>query len=114
MGILYIDRYRIYGRGWRRKPTDIPYDIYKENSKCLVDAAYRGDYLRKHFGNHVKDIVFTVKELKHLPKNVLASLASQLGVLKRRGPRRDLKYHDVPRTQIDLAKEIIKALRNVA
>jgi hypothetical protein len=113
LGILYLENYRVYGRKWNRGPTDLPYRLYEINQKCLIDATYRGPYLRKMFGEHVSDIAFTIKELKWLPLNIIRKLGSDLGVMKRRGPRRDLRKHDMPRTSAEIAGEIIKVLQNV-
>lgn len=113
MGVLHLSGYRIYGRGWHRSPIDIPYELYAVNKSCLIDATYRAPYLRKHFGPQVSDIAFTVKELKALPRDILRKLASEMGLIKRRGPRRDLKSHDVPRSQKEFYQEIMKALQDV-
>lgn len=112
-GILHLAGYRIYGRGWHRKPIDIPYALYSVNRECLIDATYRTQYLRNHFGPQVSEVAFTVKELKALPRDILWKLAGEMGVIRRRGPRRDLKSHDIPRTQKDLYQAIVKALQNV-
>lgn len=114
LGILHINKYRIYGRKWHRSPIDLPYDIYKSYKELLVDATYRSGYLKERFGCQVSEIAFTVKELRSLPLNTLRKLASELGLLKRRGPRRDLKSHGVPATQKEIAKVIIEAIQNVA
>jgi len=113
LGVLHISRLRIYGRGWHRKPVDIPYEMYVANRDCLIDATYRTPYLRKHFGQLVPETAFTVGELKHLPREILKNIASGMKLVKRRGPQRGRKSHGVPSSQSDLYEVIVKALHNV-
>ncbi len=112
-GILHFAGFRIYGSRWGRRPVDIPFALYKDSKTLFQDATYRSKYLSEKFGRPVDEIAFTVNELRTLPWLVLWALASQMGVLKRRGPRNDLKCHDVPKRRVDLYAVILKALQDV-
>ncbi len=81
-GVLYLpDGTRIYGAATGRKPTDIPYEVYRTHKDGLVDATYRSYDLERIFGRPFTPIAFKIEEVLHLPYNTLRKLASEIGVL---------------------------------
>lgn len=70
-GIMDLNGYRIYGKMLGRKPTDIPFEVYKHCKHMLRDATYREESLTNIFGEQFPEIAFTYKELRYLPEDVL-------------------------------------------
>jgi hypothetical protein len=64
LGILTIGQYKVYGRNWHRKPTDIPFELYQANLPDLLDGTYRVD-----------GIAFTYRELKIIPTKSVDKIA---------------------------------------
>jgi hypothetical protein len=97
LGIFHYKGHSIYGIGWGRSPTDLPYDIYAEVRDSIKHGKYTSEWLSKKFNCTVSEIAFTLPELQSFPWAVLHKLASELRVLTKDTKKRLSIYRAILR-----------------
>ena len=74
-GQTKIEHRKFYGEATNHGPQDVPYEFYQNYKHYLVGGTYRDSYLKKHFRGPFPTIAFKLKELRHLPRKTLETLA---------------------------------------
>ena len=61
-------------------PTNIPYDLFKENQHWLIEAEYTTEWLEKKFNKKFPSVIFKYSELHKLHDDLLIEIAILCGV----------------------------------
>jgi len=83
MGYTTINSVRVYGKHFaygKFGPTEMPFEVFKQNRNILCEVPITGKWLSKKFHKSFPDVVFKLSEMWKLDFDKTVQIARLLGI----------------------------------